>query len=194
MRSATIERKTKETTIKATINLDGTGQCDVRTGIGFLDHMLAQIACHGLIDLSVIADGDLHIDAHHTVEDVGIVLGQALRQAWGERKGIMRMGTAYVPLDETLTRSVIDLSGRPYFVWQVNFTAAKIGDFDVELVEEFFKSLCFNAQVNLHITTLYGRNNHHIAETCFKSLARALRQAVTLDQRQIHVASTKGVL
>jgi imidazoleglycerol-phosphate dehydratase len=194
MRQATIERQTKETSIKLSINLDGTGTHAINTGIGFFDHMLTQLACHGMMDIVIEAKGDLHIDAHHTVEDVGIALGHALRQAWGDRKGVARMGTAYVPLDEALTRTVIDLSGRPYFVWDVTFNAPKIGDFDTELVEEFFKSLCFNAQMNLHITMLAGKNNHHIAETCFKSCARALRQAVTIDPRAKDVVSTKGVL
>ncbi|MBI1273597.1 MAG: imidazoleglycerol-phosphate dehydratase HisB [Alphaproteobacteria bacterium] len=195
MRKASVERKTKETSIKVSVNLDGKGAGKINTGIGFFDHMLMQIACHGLIDLNVEAKGDLHIDAHHTVEDVGICIGQALRKAWGDRKGLVRMGTAYVPLDEALTRTAIDLSGRPYFVWNVAFTAPKIGDFDVELVEEFFKSLCFNAQINLHIETLHGRNNHHIAETCFKSCARALRAATAVDPRaKAAVPSTKGTL
>jgi imidazoleglycerol-phosphate dehydratase len=195
MRSATIQRKTKETDISVTVDLDGTGKADIATGVGFFDHMLEQVARHSLIDVTVAAKGDLHIDQHHTVEDVGIALGQALRRALGESKGITRYADVHLPMDEVLTRCAIDVSGRPYLVWKVAFTRGKIGDFDSELFREFFQALAQNAQVTLHIETLYGHNNHHIAETCFKALARALRAAVAIDPRQEgRVPSTKGSL
>lgn len=195
MRSATIQRKTTETDISVTIELDGTGKAEISTGVGFFDHMLEQVARHSLIDLSVAAKGDLHIDQHHTVEDVGIALGQALRQALGESKGIARYADVHLPMDEVLTRCAIDVSGRPYLVWNVSFTRGKIGDFDTELCREFFQALAQNALITLHIETLYGYNNHHIAETCFKALARALRAAVAIDPRQEgRVPSTKGSL
>jgi imidazoleglycerol-phosphate dehydratase len=195
MRSATIKRKTKETDISVTVDLDGTGKADIATGIGFFDHMLEQVARHSLIDVTVAAKGDLHIDQHHTVEDVGIALGQALRRALGESKGITRYADVHLPMDEVLTRCAIDVSGRPYLVWKVAFTRGKIGDFDTELFREFFRALAQNALVTLHIETLYGHNNHHIAETCFKALARALRAAVAIDPRQEgRVPSTKGSL
>jgi imidazoleglycerol-phosphate dehydratase len=195
MRSATIQRKTKETDISVTLDLDGTGKADIATGVGFFDHMLEQVARHSLIDVTVAAKGDLHIDQHHTVEDVGIALGQALRRALGESKGITRYADVHLPMDEVLTRCAIDVSGRPYLVWKVAFTRGKIGDFDSELFREFFQALAQNALVTLHIETLYGHNNHHIAETCFKALARALRAAVAIDPRQEgRVPSTKGSL
>jgi imidazoleglycerol-phosphate dehydratase len=195
MRSATIQRKTKETDISVTVDLDGTGKADIATGVGFFDHMLEQVARHSLIDVTVAAKGDLHIDQHHTVEDVGIALGQALRRALGESRGITRYADVHLPMDEVLTRCAIDVSGRPYLVWKVAFTRGKIGDFDTELFREFFRALAQNALVTLHIETLYGHNNHHIAETCFKALARALRAAVAIDPRQEgRVPSTKGSL
>ncbi|WP_038035228.1 imidazoleglycerol-phosphate dehydratase HisB [Thermopetrobacter sp. TC1] len=195
MRTGRVTRKTRETEIELSIDLDGSGRADIDTGIGFLDHMLDQIARHGLMDLSVRARGDLHIDAHHTTEDVGIVLGQALREALGDKRGIVRYGHAYVPLDEALTRVVIDVSGRPWLVWKVVFPTEKIGTFDTELVHEFFYALAINAGLTLHVETLYGRNSHHIAETCFKAFARALRMAVSHDPRQGDaVPSTKGAL
>ncbi len=195
MRTGRVTRKTRETEIELSIDLDGSGRADIDTGIGFLDHMLDQIARHGLMDLSVRARGDLHIDAHHTTEDVGIVLGQALREALGDKRGIVRYGHAYVPLDEALTRVVIDVSGRPWLVWKVDFPTEKIGTFDTELVHEFFYALAINAGLTLHVETLYGRNSHHIAETCFKAFARALRMAVSHDPRLGDtVPSTKGAL
>jgi imidazoleglycerol-phosphate dehydratase len=195
MRRATITRKTKETDISVTVDLDGTGKAEISTGVGFFDHMLEQVARHSLIDVTVAAKGDLHIDQHHTVEDVGIALGQALRQALGDSKGISRYADVHLPMDEVLTRCAIDVSGRPYLVWKVDFTRGKIGDFDSELCREFFQALAQNALITLHIENLYGRNNHHIAETCFKALARALRAAVAIDPRQEgRVPSTKGSL
>lgn len=195
MRSATVKRKTKETDIAVSVGLDGTGKADIKTGIGFLDHMIEQLARHSLIDVSVKAAGDLHIDQHHTVEDVGIALGSALSQALGDLKGIARYADVHLPMDEALTRCAVDISGRPYLVWKVAFTRGKIGDFDTELIREFFQALAQNARVTLHVETLYGRNNHHIAETCFKALARALGAAVAIDPRQKgRVPSTKGTL
>ncbi len=195
MRSASLSRKTKETDIEVSLAIDGTGKSDIATGIGFLDHMLDQIARHGLMDLRVRAKGDLHIDAHHTTEDVGIVLGQCFREALGEKKGIVRYANAYVPLDEALTRVVVDISGRPWLVWKVDFPTEKIGTFDTELVHEFFYAFATNAGLTLHVENLYGRNSHHIAETCFKALARALRAAAAIDARAADVIpSTKGAL
>lgn len=195
MRSATVKRKTKETDIAVSVGLDGTGKADIATGIGFLDHMIEQLARHSLIDISVKAAGDLHIDQHHTVEDVGIALGSALSQALGDLKGIARYADVHLPMDEALTRCAVDISGRPYLVWKVAFTRGKIGDFDTELIREFFQALAQNARITLHVETLYGRNNHHIAETCFKALARALGAAVAIDPRQKgRVPSTKGTL
>jgi imidazoleglycerol-phosphate dehydratase len=195
MRKASVKRATKETNIALAVNLDGSGECAISTGIGFLDHMLEQLGRHGLIDLSIEAKGDLHIDQHHTAEDIGIALGQAIRQALGDRAGIVRFADVHLPMDEALTRAAIDISGRPYLVWKVAFSHAKIGDFDSELVREFFHALAQNAGVTLHIETLYGANNHHIAESCFKAVARALRAAVTLDPRQQdRIPSTKGSL
>jgi imidazoleglycerol-phosphate dehydratase len=195
MRKATVKRKTKETDISVSVDLDGSGRSEIATGVGFLDHMLEQLARHGMIDLTVKAKGDLHIDQHHTTEDVGIVLGQAVRQALGERAGIARYANVDLPMDDALTRCAIDVSGRPYLVWKVKFTRPKIGDFDTELFREFFHALAQNAGITLHVETLYGKNNHHIAETCFKAVARALRAAVAIDVRQgSRVPSTKGSL
>lgn len=195
MRRATIQRKTKETEISVSIGLDGTGKSSISTGVGFLDHMLDQIARHGLFDLEVFAKGDLHIDDHHTVEDVGIVLGQAFRSALGDRAGIQRYAVAYVPMDEALTRAAVDLSGRPFLVFEATFPTAKIGSFDTELVREFFQAFAGNSGATIHIDNLRGANSHHIAESCFKALARALRQASEADARQAGVIpSTKGVL
>jgi imidazoleglycerol-phosphate dehydratase len=194
-RQATIERTTKETAIKATVDLDGTGTYDVETGIGFLDHMLEQLARHSLIDIKLEAKGDLHIDHHHTTEDAGIVLGQAIAKAMGDKTGITRYADVHLPMDETLTRVAIDVSGRPYLVWKVEFTRPKLGEFDTELFREWFQAFAQNAGITLHVENLYGENNHHIAETCYKGLARALRQALTLDPRQAgRVPSTKGSL
>lgn len=195
MRKATVERKTTETRISATVDLDGQGMYDVKTGVGFLDHMLEQLARHALIDLTLKADGDLHIDFHHTVEDSGIVIGQAVAKALGDRAGIRRYASLDLPMDGTLTRAAIDVSGRPFLIWRTNFTAPKIGDFDTELVREWFQAFAMNAGVTLHIETLYADSNHHIAESCFKALARALRNAVEIDPRQKdRIPSTKGSL
>ncbi|MAU41380.1 MAG: imidazoleglycerol-phosphate dehydratase [Kordiimonas sp.] len=195
MRQATVERKTKETQISASINLDGSGVYDVETGIGFLDHMLEQLSRHSLIDITVRAKGDLHIDGHHTTEDVGIVLGQAVTQALGDLKGITRYGSAYIPMDETLTRVALDVSGRPFLVFNVEFSRGKLGDMDTELFEEWFRAFAFGAGITLHVENLYGVNNHHIIESSYKALARALRQAITIDPRKADaLPSTKGVL
>jgi len=194
-RTATIERKTKETSIKATVNLDGTGAYRIATGIGFLDHMLEQLARHGLIDIDLEAKGDLHIDFHHTVEDCGIVLGQAVAKALGDKAGITRYASVDLPMDEALTRVAIDVSGRPYLVWRVEFSRPKLGEMDTELFREWFQAFAQNAGITLHIENVYGENNHHIAETCYKGLARALRAAVAPDARQAgRVPSTKGRL
>ncbi len=194
-RTATIERTTSETAIAATINLDGTGAHAIQTGIGFLDHMLTQVARHGLIDIDLKAQGDLHIDDHHTTEDCGIVLGQALRQALGDKAGITRYAHAYLPMDEALTRVALDVSGRPFLVWRVDFAPDKIGQMDTELFQEFFQAFAQNAGITLHVETLYGTNAHHIAESCFKGLARALRDAIAIDPRQDNrIPSTKGSL
>ncbi len=195
MRTATLERNTKETQIRVAVNLDGSGLYTVSTGVGFLDHMLEQLSRHSLIDLEVQASGDLHIDAHHTTEDVGIAIGQAVTQALGERKGITRYGSALIPMDETLTRVALDLSNRPYLIWRVDFSRPKLGDMDTELFKEWFQAFAQAAGVTLHVETLYGDNNHHIVESCFKALARALRQAIEIDPRKADaVPSTKGVL
>jgi imidazoleglycerol-phosphate dehydratase len=195
MRKASIERKTTETEIAVTVDLDGKGAYDVKTGVGFLDHMLEQLARHSLLDIKVRAKGDLHIDFHHTTEDSGIALGQAVAKALGDRKGIRRYASVHLPMDEALTRAAIDVSGRPYLVWKVAFSRPKIGDFDTELVREWFQAFAMNAGVTLHVETLYGDNNHHIAESCFKSLARALREAIEIDPRQKNrIPSTKGSL
>ncbi len=193
-RIAEISRQTKETKIQLSLNLDGTGNASIKTGVGFFDHMLDLLARHSLIDLTVEAAGDLHVDAHHTVEDVGIVLGQAIEKSLGDKRGIYRYGWAIVPMDECLAQVAIDLSGRPAFVYNVKFRGDLIGDFPVELVEEFFKSVATNAKLNLHITVPYGGNNHHIAEAIFKATAKALRQAVSNDPRNPQVPSTKGSL
>ncbi len=194
-RKASIERKTKETEITATVNLDGTGAYDVSTGIGFLDHMLEQLARHSLIDITLKAKGDLHIDFHHTTEDSGIAIGQAFAKALGDKAGIARYADVHLPMDETMTRVAVDVSGRPYLIWDVTFTRPKIGEMDTELFREWFQAFAQNAGITLHVANLYGENNHHIAETCFKGLARALRLAVSLDPRQAgRVPSTKGTL
>ncbi|MCH6577635.1 MAG: imidazoleglycerol-phosphate dehydratase HisB [Proteobacteria bacterium] len=194
MREATIARKTKETSIEVTVNLDGGGVYEVSTGIGFLDHMLEQLSRHSLIDLTVKAKGDLHIDFHHTTEDTAIAIGQAVSEALGERTGIVRYGSALVPMDETLTRVALDASNRPYLIWRVSFTRPKIGDMDTELFKEWFQAFSQHAGVTLHIETLYGENSHHIVESCFKGLARSLRAAVAIDPRKSgDVPSTKGV-
>jgi imidazoleglycerol-phosphate dehydratase len=195
MRTASIHRKTNETDIQVEINLDGTGVYEISTGIGFLDHMLEQLSRHSLIDISLKALGDLHIDQHHTTEDSGIALGEAVAKALGDRRGITRYGHAYAPMDETLTRSAIDISGRPYLVWKLEFSQAKLGDFDTELFREWFHAFAGSAGITLHVETLYGRNNHHIIESAFKATARALRAAVTIDPRKADaVPSTKGTL
>jgi imidazoleglycerol-phosphate dehydratase len=195
MRNAAVTRKTAETEIRVLVNLDGTGKAKLATGVPFLDHMLDQVARHGLIDLDVEAKGDLHIDAHHTVEDIGITLGQAVAKAVGDKKGIRRFGHAYVPLDEALSRVVIDFSGRPGLEFQVAFVRARIGEFDVDLVHEFFQGFVNHAQVTLHVDNLRGSNAHHQAETAFKAFARALRMAVEPDPRAGGaVPSTKGTL
>lgn len=194
-RRASIERKTNETNISVSVNLDGTGQSDIATGVGFFDHMLDQLARHSLIDMNISADGDLHIDDHHTVEDVGIAIGQALLKALGDRKGITRYASLDLVMDECMTKAAIDISGRPFLVWDVAFTADKIGTFDTELVREFFQALSQNSGMTLHMKNYYGANSHHIAETCFKSVARVLRAACEIDQRQADsVPSTKGTL
>jgi imidazoleglycerol-phosphate dehydratase len=195
MRKGAVARKTKETDVEVAIDLDGTGASSIATGIGFLDHMLDLLARHSRIDVHVKAKGDLHIDHHHTTEDVGIALGQALKQALGDMKGISRYADVHVPMDEALTRVAIDISGRPILVFNVEFGRAKVGPFDTELVEEWFRAFATNAGVTLHVATLYGGNDHHIAESCFKGLARALRAAVAVDPRAANeVPSTKGRL
>jgi imidazoleglycerol-phosphate dehydratase len=194
-RTATITRKTSETDITLALDLDGTGASDIATGIGFLDHMLTAFARHGLFDLTVRATGDLHIDFHHTTEDVGIVLGQAFARALGDKRGIRRFGSAMVPMDETLAEAAVDISGRPFLAWTVDFNRPKIGAFDTELFEEFFRALAFNALVTLHVTKKAGHNAHHVAEACFKATARALRAATEPDPRAAGaIPSTKGSL
>jgi imidazoleglycerol-phosphate dehydratase len=194
LRRAVVERKTRETEIRVRLDLDGQGRSTIETGIGFLDHMLTAFATHGRFDLDVSAKGDLHVDAHHTVEDVGIVIGQALTQALGDKAGITRFGHAYVPLDEALSRCVIDLSGRPYLHYGVTFKAQRLGTMPTELFEDFFWALADHARLNLHLDAIRGRNAHHIAETLFKAAGRALSMAVALDPRVVGVPSTKGVL
>ncbi|KAA5603868.1 imidazoleglycerol-phosphate dehydratase HisB [Roseospira marina] len=195
MREASLQRNTKETRISVAVNLDGTGQYNISTGIGFLDHMLEQLSRHSLIDISVQADGDTHIDYHHTVEDSALALGEAVSQALGDRKGVTRYGEATIPMDETLTRVALDLSNRPYLVWRVAFSRDKLGTFDTELFKEWFQAFAQMSGATLHVETLYGENNHHIAESSFKALARALRRAVEIDPRKADaVPSTKGVL
>jgi imidazoleglycerol-phosphate dehydratase len=195
VRQATVERNTKETRISGTVALDGTGVYDVSTGIGFLDHMLEQLSRHSLIDLKLRAEGDLHIDFHHTTEDSGYVVGEAVSKALGDRKGITRYGHAVIPMDETLTHVSLDASNRPYLVWKVRFSKPKLGEMDTELFKEWFQAFAQSAGVTLHVENLYGENNHHIVESCFKGLARALRQAVEIDpRRRDAVPSTKGTL
>jgi imidazoleglycerol-phosphate dehydratase len=194
-RKASASRKTRETEISVSLDLDGTGRSHISTGVGFFDHMLDQLARHSLIDMTIDAKGDLHIDDHHTVEDTGIALGRALSDAAGERRGIMRYASLDLAMDETLTRAAVDVSGRPFLVWNVSFSAPKIGTFDTELVREFFQAFAQNAGITLHVTNHYGANNHHIAETCFKAVARVLRAALDRDPRQPDaVPSTKGSL
>jgi imidazoleglycerol-phosphate dehydratase len=195
MRQATVERHTKETRISASVFLDGEGNYDVSTGIGFLDHMLEQLSRHSLMDISLKAEGDLHVDHHHTTEDSAIVLGQAFSKALGERKGITRYGAALIPMDETLTRVALDASNRPYLIWRVDFTRDKLGEMDTELFREWFQAFAQHGGLTLHVETLYGLNNHHIVESSFKGLARALRQAIEIDPRKADaVPSTKGQL
>ena len=195
MRQATIDRNTTETGISVTVNLDGSGSFDVKSGVGFLDHMLEQLSRHALIDITLRAKGDTHIDFHHTTEDSAIAIGQAMAKALGDRKGIRRYASLDLPMDETLTRAAIDVSGRPYLIWKVEFSRPKIGDFDTELVREWFQAFAMNSGITLHIETLHGENNHHIAESCFKALARALREAIEIDPRQSgRIPSTKGSL
>src|SRR5271165_1341587 len=194
-RTATLARKTLETDITLTLSLDGSGTSDIATGIGFLDHMLTALARHALLDLTLRASGDLHIDFHHTTEDVGIVLGQALAQALGDKRGITRFGQALVPMDEALAEVAIDISGRPFLAWDVAFAQPKLGEMDTELFEEFFRAFAFNALITLHLTRRAGQNAHHVAEACFKATARALRMAVAIDPRVGDaVPSTKGAL
>lgn len=195
MRTAKVERNTKETQIEVEINLDGTGESEISTGIGFLDHMLEQLSRHGLMDLTVKAKGDLHIDYHHTTEDTGWAIGAAFAKALGGKEGVTRFGHAYIPMDETLSRVALDLSNRPYLIWKVNFTKDKLGDMDTELFREWFQAFSQSAGITLHVENLYGDNNHHIIESCYKGLAYALRHAATLDSRKEgQVPSTKGVL
>ena len=195
MRNAKVNRKTKETDISCEINIDGTGQNEISTGIGFFDHMLEIFSHHSLIDLRLKADGDIHVDFHHTVEDAAYVLAEAINKAVGEKKGINRYGFFYTPMDESLSRTVIDFSGRPEFVWKVNLGLKKIGEMDTELFHEFFKAFCNASKCNLHIENFYGDNNHHIIESCFKSFARSIRQALTVDERIKNIIpSSKGTL
>lgn len=193
-RRCSLERVTTETTIKVDINLDGTGENKISTGIGFFDHMLQQIARHGLIDLEIVAKGDIEVDFHHTVEDVGILLGQAIAKALGDKRGITRYASVFLPMDEALSMVALDISGRPYLHYEANFTGEMTGNFEVQLVEEFFRALAFNSGITLHIRNLYGRNNHHIIESIFKAFAKALDKATSLDPRIKGVMSTKGKL
>ena len=195
MRTATISRRTSETSIDVSVNLDGTGAFQISTGIGFFDHMLEQLSRHSLIDLDVKTVGDLHIDQHHTVEDTGLAIGAAILEALGEKRGIRRYADAHSPMDETLTRVAIDISGRPYLVWKTEFSQKKLGEMDTEMFEHFFHSFAQTAGITLHIETLYGSNNHHIAEAAFKGVARALRTAIEIDPRKADaIPSTKGIL
>lgn len=195
MRKASVERKTRETEISVSLDLDGTGKSEISTGIGFLDHMLESFSRHSCIDLNIKAKGDTHVDFHHTTEDTAIVIGLAIAKALGDRSGIRRFGSSLIPMDETLTRCAIDISARPYFIWKVSFSRAKLGDMDTELFKEWFQALSQNAGLTLHIENLYGENNHHIAESCYKACARALREALEADPRQAGlVPSTKGSL
>jgi imidazoleglycerol-phosphate dehydratase len=194
-RQATISRKTNETSISVSVNIDGTGTSRIKTGVGFFDHMLDQLSRHSLIDMEIEANGDLHVDDHHTVEDTGIAIGLAISKALGDRRGITRYASLDLAMDETMTRAAVDVSGRPFLVWNVAFSAPKIGTFDTELVREFFQALAMNAGITLHIQNIYGANNHHISETCFKAVARVLRAALERDPRQPDaVPSTKGSL
>ena len=194
-RRAEIARETAETAIRVALDLDGSGQGDIATGIGFLDHMLTALARHSLIDMTIVAKGDLHIDFHHTAEDVGIVIGQALKKALGDKRGIRRYGASLLPMDEALAECAIDISGRPFLAWSVPFARDKVGEMDTELFEEFFRALAFNAGITMHMTLKAGTNAHHVAEACFKAAARALRQAVEPDPRAGGaIPSTKGVL
>ena len=195
MRKYSVNRKTKETTIGVKVNLDGKGKSDIKTGIGFLDHMLDQVSKHSLIDISIKAKGDLHVDLHHTTEDSALAFGEALNKALGERKGIKRFGQALSAMDETLSRVVVDCSNRPYLVWKVNFTISQLGEMDTELFKEWFQAFSQSSGITLHVENLYGENNHHIIESCFKGLARALREAVSIDlKRTNEIPSTKGSL
>jgi imidazoleglycerol-phosphate dehydratase len=195
MREGSVTRKTKETSIEVRVNLDGSGTYDVSTGIGFLDHMLEQLSRHSLMDLHVRAEGDLHIDFHHTTEDTGIAIGQAVNKALGDNAGITRFASAYIPMDETLSRVALDISARPYLIWRVDFSKPKLGDMDTELFKEWFQAFAQAAGITLHVENLYGENNHHIVESCFKGLARSLRTAMTIDPRAADaVPSTKGTL
>ena len=195
MRTAHIKRRTNETDVSVTVALDGTGAADIKTGVGFFDHMLELLARHALIDITAHVSGDLHVDFHHTVEDTGIALGQAILAAMGDKKGLARYASLDVPMDETLTRVAIDVSGRPFMVFRTTFPTAKIGEFDTELVREFFQAFAMNAGLTLHVETLYGVNSHHIAESCFKGLARVLRTALSVDPREGgRIPSTKGAL
>lgn len=195
MRIVKHERKTKETQVRVELNLDGTGKYEISTGIGFLDHMLEQLSRHSLIDIKLTAKGDLHIDSHHTTEDTGIAIGEAVAKSLGERKGIVRYGNATIPMDETLSHVAIDLSGRPYFVWNVEFSKPKLGDMDTELFREWFQAFAFAAGATLHVKNEYGVNNHHIVESCYKALARSLRMAIAIDPRKADdIPSTKGTL
>ena len=194
-RQATVERNTKETRIRGTVGLDGTGAYDVQTGIGFLDHMLEQLSRHSLIDIALRAEGDLHIDFHHTTEDTGYVIGEAISKALGDRRGINRYGHALIPMDETLTRVALDASNRPYLIWKVAFSKPKLGEMDTELFKEWFQAFSQSAGVTLHVENIYGDNNHHIVESCYKGLARALKEALAIDPRQAQIVpSTKGTL
>ncbi len=193
-RTAEITRETAETSIQLSLNIDGTGECDIQTGVGFFDHMLTLLSRHGLLDLTIKADGDLHVDHHHTVEDVGICLGQAIAQAIGDKVGILRYGDITLPMEETLVTSALDLSGRFAFVYAVEFPTERIGEFDTQLAQEFWNAVASNARMNLHLVLHHGSNSHHIAEGCFKATARALRKATTVDPRQTGVPSSKGTL
>ena len=194
MREFTSNRETKETKISISLNLDGSGKHNIHTGIAFFDHMLQQISTHALVDIEIKCDGDLQVDMHHTVEDVGLALGDSINKALGDKKGITRFANSYVTFDETLTRTAMDLCNRPYFIWNVKTTLDKVGDMEQELFPEFFKSLITEARMNCHIETLYGDNNHHIIESCFKSFALSLKKAVTIDPRKKNIPSSKGKL
>ena len=195
MRQASVKRKTKETEINVSVNLDGTGKYNISTGIGFLDHMLEQLSRHSLMDLQVQGQGDIHIDFHHMTEDTGIAIGEAVSKALGDLMGITRYGSATIPMDETLTRVNLDISKRPYLIWKVNFTKPKLGEMDTELFKEWFQAFSHGAGITLHVENIYGENNHHIVESCFKALARAFRQAIEIDKRKADaIPSTKGTL